>query len=78
MQQMELREALEEAVEAKDAASLDALQTNLIREKQSLEDRIGEHIDARKDYPGAAKLVRKLMFLDKLGEEIDLAYEAAE
>ena len=28
------------------------------------------------DYRGAADLVRKLMFLEKLGEEIDAAYEA--
>jgi molecular chaperone HscB len=76
MQQMELREALEAAVEAKDAVSLDALRKDLSQKRKILEGQIGEHLDARKDYPGAAQLVRKLMFLDKLGEEIDLAYEA--
>jgi len=78
MQQMELRESLEEAVGKKDAASLDALRRDLEQSKRTLEKQIGESIDARKDYAGAAGLVRKLMFLDRLGAEIDLAYEAVE
>ncbi|OGA72182.1 MAG: Fe-S protein assembly co-chaperone HscB [Betaproteobacteria bacterium RIFCSPLOWO2_12_FULL_65_14] len=78
MQQMELRESLEEAVGKKDAASLDALRRDLEQSKRMLEKQIGESIDARKDYAGAAGLVRKLMFLDRLGAEIDLAYEAVE
>jgi molecular chaperone HscB len=78
VEQMELRESLEQAVEARDANALGALQNNLAQDKKSLEREIGEHIDARKDYAGATQLVRKLMFLDKLGEEIDLAYEAVE
>src|SRR2546421_380750 len=76
VQQMALRESLEEAVEAKDAASLDSLRKGLVEEKGRLEVQIGESIDAIKDYRGAAELVRKLMFLDKLDAEIDLAYEA--
>jgi len=47
MQQMELRESLEDAT-------------------------------AKKDYRGAADLVRKLQFLDKLDDEIDAAYETIE
>lgn len=75
MQQMELRETLEEA---KDADALDALRSDLKREKQSLEKAIAEAIDVRKDYGGAAGLVRKLQFLDRLDEEIDSAYEGLE
>ncbi len=78
VQQMALRESLEEAVEAKDGASLDSLRKGLVEEKRKLEKQIGETIDARKDYRGAAELVRKLMFLDKLDAEIDLAYEVVE
>lgn len=78
MQQMELREALEAATDRKDSASLDKLRGGLRNEKANLEKQIGTAIDAKKDYPGAAELVRKLMFLDKLDEEIDLAYEAVE
>src|SRR5947208_12395215 len=76
VQQMALRESLEEAVEAKDAASLDSLRKGLVEEKSKLEKQLGESIDAKNDYAGAAGLVRKLMFLDRLDSEIDLAYEA--
>jgi len=75
MQQMELRETLEDA---RDAAALDDLRGNLTREKQSLEKAIAEAIDAKKDYRGAAGLVRKLQFLNRLDEEIDAAYEGTE
>lgn len=78
MQQMELREALEEAAARKDFSVLDTLKKNLRNEKAVLEKQIAEAIDAKRDYRGAAGLVRKLMFLDKLDEEIDLAYEAVE
>jgi molecular chaperone HscB len=78
VQQMELRELLEEAVATKDAASLDSLRKGLVEEKSKLEKKIGESIDAREDYRGAAELVRKLMFLDRLDAEVDLAYEALE
>jgi molecular chaperone HscB len=78
MQQMELREALEEATEKKNSQSLDRLRSDLRREEAVLEKQIADAIDGRKDYQGAAGLVRKLMFLDRLDEEIDLAYEATE
>jgi len=78
MQQMELREALEAAVGKKDSAAVDALRNGLREDKSVLEKQIGEAIDAKNDYAGAAELVRKLMFLGKLDEEIDLAYEAVE
>jgi molecular chaperone HscB len=73
MQQMELREKLEEA---KDSSSLDGLRNVLSGERKNLEKEIAQAIDAEKDYKGAADLVRKLMFLERLGEEIDSAYEA--
>ena len=72
MEQMELREALEEA---KDAPALDALRKKLVTEKRIMEKSIAEAIDGKKDYSGAAGLVRKLQFLDRLDEEIDAAYE---
>ena len=72
MQQMELRETLEEA---KDASALDSLRTNLRQQKQAIEKSIGEAIDRKHDYAGAADLVRKLQFLDRMDEEIDAAYE---
>ena len=75
IQQMELRETLEES---KDAAALDALRGDLRKQKKNLQTAIAEAIDSRKDYNAAAGLVRKLQFLDRLDEEIDSAYEGIE
>jgi molecular chaperone HscB len=73
MQQMELREKLEEA---KDAGGLDALRKNLSSERRSLEAQVARAIDSDKNYQDAAGLVRKLQFLHRLDEEIDEAYES--
>jgi molecular chaperone HscB len=78
MRQMELREALEAAGEARDADALGALRDALRADKRELERALGEALDERRDHVGAAELTRKLMFLDKLDAEIDLAYEALE
>jgi len=78
MQQLELREELERAVGSKDAASLDRLRSTLTASRKNLEKQIGEAIDGRKDYAGAADLVRKLMFLGRLDDEIDAAYGEVE
>jgi molecular chaperone HscB len=75
MQQMELRESLEAA---KTPASLDEMRKRLRQNKAELQKQIAEALDTRKDYAGAASLVRKLQFLDRLDEEIDSAYERVE
>jgi molecular chaperone HscB len=75
MQQMELRESLEAA---KTPASLDEMRKRLRQNKTELQKQIAEALDTRKDYAGAAGLVRKLQFLDRLDEEIDSAYERVE
>lgn len=74
MKQLALREALEEA---KQPAALERLQAQVRREKALLEKHIARLLDAEKDYAGAAGEARKLMFLDKLDAEIDLAFEGA-
>jgi len=78
MEQMELREALEEATGAKNLAGLEALQKRIDADKRSLEQQLSERIDRKKDYAGAADLVRELKFLEKMEAEIDAAYEAIE
>jgi len=72
MQQMELRESLEQA---KSPAALDEMRKRLRQDKARLQSQIAEALDTRKDYAAAAGLVRKLQFLDRLDEEIDSAYE---
>ena len=71
-EQMELREALEGA---RDADALGALERKIFEDKQVIEAQIAQRIDVARDYRGAADLVRKHMFLDKLDEEINAAYE---
>jgi len=78
MQQMELREALEGAIESRDLPALESLQGKLDKDKRSLETRIASAIDEKKDYASAAGLVRELQFLEKLEAEIDAAYETLE
>jgi molecular chaperone HscB len=78
LQQLELREELERAAARKDPAALDELKKRMDVEKRMLEAGIQDLIDLKKDYPAAAELVRKLMFLGKVDAEIDLAYEASD
>jgi molecular chaperone HscB len=78
MHQMELREGLEDAVSTKDASRLDMLRSELRKGISSLVSEIGEAIDERRDLSAAAEQVRKLMFLERLDEEIDAAYDAVE
>ena len=73
MEQMEVREKLDEA---KSGADLDAISRELSLEKRGLEIQIQEKIDGRHDYAAAADLVRKLMFLERFGEDIAAAYES--
>ena len=73
-QQLELRESLEVAVDEKDAVSLDGLRKKLFEQRKALQEKIQNLIDDSKDYKGAAGLVRKLMFLQRLDEEVDAAY----
>ena len=75
VQQMELRERLEEA---KDASSLDGLRKEMSGIRKNLERDLAETIDAKKDYAAAAGLVRKLQFLHRLDDEIDAAHEGLE
>ncbi len=73
MQQLALREQIEEA---KDAAGLDAVRKDLVDQKAEIERQLAQRIDAARDYEAAKVLVRKLMFFERLRGEIDAAYEA--
>jgi len=75
MRQLELRETL---AQARLPEALERLQDEVRRERRQLERGIEELIDGRHDFAAAAGEVRKLMFLDKLDAEIDLAYEKVE
>jgi molecular chaperone HscB len=78
LQQLEMREGLDAAVEKKDSSFLDSVRTGLSGKRKILEAEIGASLDSRKDYAGAVGLVRKLMFLQKIDGDIDAAYERIE
>ena len=75
-QQMEWREAVVDAKARGDRAQLDALAIQRINEEQRLFDHLGQQLSASATLIAARVTVRKLRFLEKLGEEIDDALEA--
>lgn len=78
MAQMELRETLEAAVADRKVDALNQIQNDLSKQKHALELQIAESIDRHGQYKESVEAVRKLMFLERFGDEIDAAYEALE
>jgi len=72
MQQMQWREALDEAT---GAAELDALEDETQAARGAALARCGKLIDVRQDYAGAAREVRSLMFIARFARDIDLRRE---
>jgi molecular chaperone HscB len=77
MQQMEWRDQLGEARAGKDVAALEALDEQVKAERKTRLELVGRELDAG-DFAEAAQGVRALMFLEKFGEEVHHAFEAAE
>lgn len=75
LEQMEWREAIQEARDTRDANALDELELRLQHEMHGLQEQLAVKIDAEGDYATAAAAVRKLKFLEKLGQDIDSAYD---
>ena len=78
MQQMEWREAVVAAKAAKDETSLGLLTTQKYAEEKTLFTLLRSQLSSANGLAGAKETVRKLRFLEKLGEEIDLAAEILE
>jgi molecular chaperone HscB len=76
MQQMEWREAVVAAKAAKDDAALAELANTKRDEEKSLFTMLATQLSDDAKMPSAKDTVRKLRFLEKLGEEIDLAHDA--
>ena len=75
MQQMDLRERLDDAHTAEALDEISAESTQLARD---LLQKIEQQLDGQQDWPGAAQSVRALMFLDKLAADIDRRHETLE
>jgi len=78
MEQLELREALEEAAGANDARRLERLSAQLTGERDALLGRLGEQLDSQKAWAAAAVTLRQLMFLERFRGEIGDAEERME
>lgn len=76
--QLELREALAEASEARDAPRLEGLREGLRGDRGALEATLAERLDGAQDWDGAAGVLRQLRFFEKLVEEIDTAMDGIE
>jgi molecular chaperone HscB len=74
MQQMEWREALDDARADKDLAALERLDDELGSAHRQQLDQIGAALDIQ-DFATAARGVRQLMFLDKFGDEVAAAFD---
>lgn len=78
MEQMEWREALEEAREAADEDVLDDLARRIRRDTKALVEQLEAEFDSAGDLEAAADTVRRLKFLEKLQHEINDALTALE
>jgi len=78
MQQMEWREHLAELKQRQDHPGLQRLEADMRAMASRLENDLARLLDDRHDYPGAAEVLRKYRFVDKLLSEIDAAYEDIE
>ncbi|WP_353234711.1 Fe-S protein assembly co-chaperone HscB [Diaphorobacter ruginosibacter] len=72
MQQMEWREALDDA---RDEAAIDDLEGMVSAERRGALARCAEFIDEKQDYAGAARQVRALMFIARFARDVDLRRE---
>ena len=78
MQQMEWREALMDVVEKREISALEGLEEELKLHAQGLHSQLAGLLDEQGDFVAAGNVLRKVRFMDKLLEEIDVAYEDIE
>jgi len=78
MQQMEWREALEDAKTEKNIKALESLLTEMRAEAKNLQLSLGDLLDIKKDYKAATETTRKLIFIDKVCADISKAIEQIE
>ena len=73
MQQMERREALDDAKHAKDLDALENLLTAMQLEASNLQTELSENFDLNQDYAAATDTTRQLIFIDKVSADIERA-----
>ena len=78
MQQMEWREALDDAKHAKNLNALENLLAEMQLEANNLQTELSENFDLKQDYAAATDTTRKLIFIDKVCADIHKAIEHLE
>jgi len=77
MQQIEWREALDEARDTKSQSALEQLENELIQKRGNLLSLVTNHLNAAQ-YNDAGEKVRQLMFVEKFGDEVGRVFELLE
>jgi molecular chaperone HscB len=77
MQQIEWREALDEARDTKNQSALEQLENELIQKRGNLLSLVTNHLNAAQ-YNDAGEKVRQLMFVEKFGDEVGRVFELLE
>jgi molecular chaperone HscB len=77
MQQIEWREALDEARDTKNQSALEQLENELIQKRGNLLSLVTNHLNAAQ-FNDAGEQVRQLMFVEKYGDEVGRVFELLE
>jgi molecular chaperone HscB len=75
IQQMQWREALDEARSARDETLLDELHALVVDSHKAKTQQLAQLLDDAPDYAAATAAVRELMFIDKFKEEVELSLD---
>ncbi len=78
MQQMEWREAIDDAKTARDVTALESLLSEMQQAAKVLQTELTSLIDVKKDYVLATDATRKLIFIDKVCTDINKIIELIE
>jgi len=74
-EQMEWREALDEARLGARLPDLEALGRNVALARDRVLGRLAEFIDTRADFEAAARVVGQLMYIDRFAEQVEVALD---
>ena len=74
MQQIDWREAIQEAAASGDLAALQRVEREIAAQAQAWREQLSVQLDRQHDLPAASDTVRQLKFVDKITAEIDDTY----
>ena len=75
MQQMEWRDAMDDAKHTKDVVALESLLAEMQGEAKQLQENLTDLFDTTQNFPAATDVTRKLIFIDKVCADIHKTIE---